>query len=320
MWVRRAPDRGDDAAPGLIRDLDADEARTRLTGASTARAIPDSPGADAEPERTLATGAGIARVVPDGCTDLLWRRGALEIAGPDTAHREVPLEPGELIVGVRLRPGAARPLLGAVPATAVTNAQPGLRELWGEAALRLSDAVSGQREPWRIAATLAEALMARCDAHAPDRVALAVAEALDRPRPPAVASLAWELGYSERHLRRRVKASTGYGPKTLEQILRFRRTLEAASRMAPASTGIASSESVGAAAIGSASAVVSGGAPAGAVDPGDVLASVASRTGSSAPDWNRIAAEQGYADQAHLSRQVRRWSGVSPRALAAQTD
>jgi AraC-like DNA-binding protein len=223
--------------------------------------------------RAPGTEATSARVVPDGCTDLLWRRGELEIAGPDTSHRDVPLVPGELIVGVRLRPGAARPLLGETPATAVADAQPGLRELWGEAALRLSDSLAEASEPWRIAATLAGALGDRMGAYEPDRVAVAVADALDRPRPPAIAGLAWELGYSERHLRRRVQAATGYGPKTLEQILRFRRAMEAA-------------------------------APKAAL---------------SAPDWSRIAAEQGYADQAHLSRQVRRWSGASPRALAAQT-
>jgi AraC-like DNA-binding protein len=224
--------------------------------------------------RAPDSGTTSARVVPDGCTDLLWRRGELEIAGPDTGHRDVPLAPGELIVGVRLRPGAARPLLGATPATAVADAQPGLSDLWGEAALRLADSLAGAREPWQIATGLLGALQDRMKTYEPDRVAVAVADALDRPRPPGIASLAWELGYSERHLRRRVRAAIGYGPKTLEQILRFRRTMEAA---APVQV------------------------------PGETEARV--------PDWSRIAAEQGYADQAHLSRQVRRWAGASPRTL-----
>lgn len=215
--------------------------------------------------RRASSAAALARVVPDGCTDLLWRRGRLEVAGPDTGHRDVPIDPGELIVGVRLRPGAARPLLGDLPATEVTDAQPVLRDLWGDAALQLSASIAAESDPWRIGAALTAALGDRCRANAPDEVAIAVADALDRPRPPAIGSLAWELGYSERHLRRRVQAATGYGPKTLEQILRFRRALAAAS---------------------------------------------------DAPDWSRIAAEQGYADQAHLSRQVRRWSGATPRSLA----
>lgn len=252
VWVRRAPDA--DAGAGLVHDAGAIAASERALAG-------DARGAG-------RSGMFDARVVPDGCTDLLWRRGALEVAGPDTCHRVVPLDPGELIVGVRLRPGAARPLLGAVPATAVTDAQPGLGELWGGAALRLSERLAGVREPWRIAAVLAGALGERMEVHGPDRVAVAVAAALDRPRPPGIAGLAWELGFSERQLRRRVRAAVGYGPKTLEQILRFRRVVAAAA-------------------------------------------------GVSGPDWGRIAAEQGFADQAHLSRQVRRWSGATPRAFAA---
>jgi AraC-like DNA-binding protein len=206
-------------------------------------------------------------VVPDGSLDLLWRNGNLEVAGPDTGHRRVPLEPGELICGVRLRPGAARPLLGEVPATAVRDAQPDLDVLWGEEARQLEDRAAAAADPWQAAGRLAEALTARLRVHRPDPVAVAVAKALDRPRPTGIAGLAWELGYSERQLRRRVLAAAGYGPKTLEQILRFRRSLAAAG------------------------------------------------TGA---DWSRIAAEQGYADQAHLSRQLRRWSGATPRELAAQ--
>jgi AraC-like DNA-binding protein len=208
-----------------------------------------------------------ARVVPDGSLDLLWRNGKLEVAGPDTGHRRVALEPGELICGVRLRPGAARPLLGEVPATAVRDAQPELDLLWGEEARRLEDRAAAAVDPWQAAGRLAEALTARLRVHRPDPVAVAVAKALDRPRPVGIGGLARELGYSERQLRRRVLAAAGYGPKTLEQILRFRRSL------------------------------------------------AASGTGA---DWSRIAAEQGYADQAHLNRQIRRWSGATPRELAAQ--
>ena len=44
-----------------------------------------------------------------------------------------------------------------------------------------------------------------------------------------VEALAGELGLSERQLRRRFHAAAGYGPKTLQRVLRFRRFL-AASR------------------------------------------------------------------------------------------
>ncbi|WP_026928846.1 helix-turn-helix domain-containing protein [Glycomyces tenuis] len=217
--------------------------------------------------RVPEEGAAESRVVPDGCVDLIWMRGRLEVAGPDSAHRRVRLEAGERIAGVRLRPGAAPLLLGETPAAAVLDAQPGLDRLWGDEARRLAGRLAAEPEPWRVAETLAGALSARLGRYGPDRVAVAVAEALDRPRLPSVAGMAWELGFSERQLRRRVVSAVGYGPKTLEQVLRFRRAMAASGPEV---------------------------------------------------DWARVAAEAGYADQAHLSRQVRRWSGATPRALAAQ--
>jgi AraC-like DNA-binding protein len=90
----------------------------------------------------------------------------------------------------------------------------------------------------------------------------AVVAALARGR--GVAQTAWEVGLSERQLRRRSLAVFGYGPKTLARVLRMRRAL-----------GLAR-----------------GGAP---------LAEVAARC--------------GYADQAHLAREVKDLAGVPITAL-----
>ena len=68
-----------------------------------------------------------------------------------------------------------------------------------------------------------------------------------------------EFGWSERTLRRRCRSAFGYGPKTLERILRFQSFLRLLS---------------------------SGRAP-----------------------LSVLAIEAGYADQAHLTREVRRLSG-----------
>jgi transcriptional regulator GlxA family with amidase domain len=58
----------------------------------------------------------------------------------------------------------------------------------------------------------------------PDR---AVQAAVTRLRNPSqrVDRLADELGFSERQLRRRFQAAVGYGPKTLQRVLRLRRFL-----------------------------------------------------------------------------------------------
>jgi AraC-like DNA-binding protein len=78
------------------------------------------------------------------------------------------------------------------------------------------------------------------------------------------------LGTTERQLLRRFNAAVGYGPKTLDRVLRFQRFLSRAPAVANGEEGLA-----------------------------------------------RIAAEVGYADQAHLSRECVRLSGLSPTRLVA---
>ena len=53
------------------------------------------------------------RVLPDGCADVVWIGEApAMVAGPATGPVVVPLSPGTVVIGVRLRPGAASALLG----------------------------------------------------------------------------------------------------------------------------------------------------------------------------------------------------------------
>jgi AraC-like DNA-binding protein len=54
-----------------------------------------------------------------------------------------------------------------------------------------------------------------------------VAEAARRLRTADVRTVARELSISDRQLRRRFHAAVGYGPKTLERVLRFRRFIDA---------------------------------------------------------------------------------------------
>ncbi|WP_406114484.1 hypothetical protein [Kitasatospora purpeofusca] len=114
---------------------------------------------------------------------------------------------------------------------------------------------------------------------APDRAVERAVAALGRPEGVRLPDLATELGLSERQLRRRVTDAVGYGPKTLHAVLRFRRALARARSGGGGGGG-------------------DGGGGAGAV-----------------PGLAAVAAQAGYADQAHLTREVRRWSGVSPTVL-----
>jgi AraC-like DNA-binding protein len=168
-------------------------------------------------EQATATGQE-QRVVPDGCVDLIWFGKRLSVAGPDTRARVVDLGPGSRLVGARLRPGAAGTVLG-VPVSE-------LRDLSVDAAEVLApNAVAALMDQLHVAsdphALLAQALELR-GVQGPDPVVREAISALGRPR-ARVGAVADELGVSARQLQRLVSDAVGYGPKTLQRVLRFRR-------------------------------------------------------------------------------------------------
>ncbi|SDM98276.1 AraC family transcriptional regulator [Allokutzneria albata] len=197
------------------------------------------------------------RVIPDGCVDLLWSDGRLSVVGPDTAWRDVDADVGSRAVGVRLRPGAARLLLGDVAPHELTNTTTDLALVWGRACAErlLEEASTGPA-----GAALERALSARLPRFGEvDPLVHALVTEFDA----GAASLAeLDLGITDRQLRRRVIAAVGYGPKALHRVLRLQRAL----RM-PAHGGLA-----------------------------------------------ELAVAAGFADQAHLSREVRSLTGRTPSA------
>lgn len=189
--------------------------------------------------RTVAEST-VQRVVPDGCTDLMWTpaTGALFVAGPDTTAQLASITPGTLY-GVRLPPGAFPSVFG-VPAHAVRDQRVPLTELVPSARL-----------------TTFSDMVAFCAARVTPDPVLAGTASLLRARD--VGAVAWEIGLSERQLRRRCLDAFGYPPKVLQRVLRF----DAAMRLAWAGRPFAA-----------------------------------------------VAFEAGYADQAHLAREVRALAGV----------
>ncbi|WP_243716530.1 helix-turn-helix transcriptional regulator [Actinomadura darangshiensis] len=161
----------------------------------------------------------VQRVVPDGCVDLIWSGGRILVAGPDTGPRPSLLRPGEEFAAVRFGPGAAPPVLG-VPADALRDGRLPLRDLWGDDADRLAEAVAdaGDRRGALVAAV-------RDRIRPPDPLAEAVVTGLARG---SVRDVADGLGLGDRQLRRRSLAMFGYGPKTLQRVLRFQRALRLA--------------------------------------------------------------------------------------------
>ena len=104
---------------------------------------------------------------------------------------------------------------------------------------------------------------------APDPAVTRAARLLRDPQARAE-NVAADVGLSMRQLRRRCHSAVGYGPKTLQRVLRFRRFVSRIDAWP------------------------------------DVL------------DLAAIAAEAGYADQAHLTRECGKLSGLTPAALARQ--
>jgi AraC-like DNA-binding protein len=219
-------------------------------------------------ERAPAT----THVLPDACIDILWFGGRLTVAGPDTGSRLVSMPPGTSIAAVRFRPGAAPALLG-VPATAILDQTVPLADLWGRAAAdrlteRLASAGDGAA---RVAALQAELRQRLPRAAAVDPLTGGVVAELDAAAGGrSVAGLAGTIGLSERQLHRRCRAAFGYGPKTLDRVLRLQRFLALGRSPDRRPGGLAG-----------------------------------------------LAADAGYADQAHLAHECRRLAAATPAALLA---
>ena len=135
-------------------------------------------------------------------------------------HRPGAGDPGAdaVFVGARFRPGAGGAALG-LPLSELRDLRVDLADLDRALAERLP----ADLEPREALRRIAEIAVAAPPADA------AIAEAARRLQQPQarVESLAGDLGLSERQLRRRCHAAAGYGPKTLQRVLRFRRFLAA---------------------------------------------------------------------------------------------
>jgi AraC-like DNA-binding protein len=167
-------------------------------------------------------------VVPDGCIDLEWIDGALRIAGPDRAPKIERLAAGATVVGFRFRPAAAAAWLG-LPASETVDRRIPLEAFWGADARRVAAQASEAHDIGARVRAIEIALTRRAPSirARPSDVRVAF-ELLATGAPPKalIPWLAGELALSERTLRRRFDAAFGYGPKTLDRILRFQRFLK----------------------------------------------------------------------------------------------
>lgn len=174
------------------------------------------------------------RVVPNGCAELSCQLGGgrVVVVGPRRIPRVGFLAPDTTIVGLRFGPGAASGILG-VPATELVGVEIDLAEIWGVAAEELVARLDEAHSPAQASYLLERAVAERARGARP--VDPLVAQATMHLRvhlSEPVQALSSVLYVSPRHLRRRLVASLGYGPKTLQRVLRFQAALALAGTSA----------------------------------------------------------------------------------------
>ncbi len=212
---------------------------------------------------------GPVAVVPDGCSDLIWAGSRLMVIGPDRTAAFPALPAGETVLGLRFRPGAALRWLDVPLSDLVGQAVPlgDLRQdvrtieerlaqetcpIARQAVLRIwaENEASAAADPQSDMGTLFDSLLF-------DPLAGASPERSARKT------------FGERTLRRHSRDHFGYGPKTLERILRLQGLLQLMRQ--PAS--------------------------------GDLAI---------------VALQAGYADQAHMTRDVKELTTLTPGEIRRQ--
>ena len=158
------------------------------------------------------------RVLPDGCTDIIWRPGTGGlVAGPDTGPAIASTVDDEFVLGVRLRPGAGGAAYG-LPLSEIRDVRAPLADL----GLDPADDLHGGLDPETALARLTALATRLALLRPPDLAVQAATLRLSDPR-QRVDRLADDLGFSDRQLRRRFHHAVGYGPKTLQRVLRLQR-------------------------------------------------------------------------------------------------
>ena len=175
-------------------------------------------------------------VSADGAIDLQWVDHTFRVAGPDSEAKIETFPAGTLVVGFRFRPAAASAWLG-VAASEITNLRPDLESLWGARARRAADEVVVDAASEENLDGLIRNLAVVVSRVAPDfeygdpamRLAYELVASGASPGARLVPRLGSAVGVSERTLRRRFDEPFGYGPRTLDRVLRYQRFLRLAA-------------------------------------------------------------------------------------------
>ncbi|WP_439381863.1 helix-turn-helix domain-containing protein [Amycolatopsis lexingtonensis] len=245
--------------------------------------------------------AGPKRIVPDGCLDLVVGDGEVFIAGPDTAAWSSVTSPGAELHGLRFVPGRASAVLG-VAADELRDSRVPLGELWGrEGELLAERLLTGEVTPAAaVASRLPEVPPADpAVAELVARLEAGVARVAD-----AVALLGKRVGTG---------AATFTQPADRGQAPAVPARQETNPEAAATSPDLAAgSSSIGERRLRRRFVQAVGYGPATYLRVSRFQRAIA--LAPHAPNLAALAASAGYSDQAHLSRECRALTGLTPRA------
>jgi AraC-like DNA-binding protein len=177
-------------------------------------------------------GAQPTPVVPDGCADIITcDDGAPVVVGPDTRTRWPALAEGAVITGLRLRPGALRAVLGC-PAVPLVDTSVQLHDV-AAAARPLHADLHGADTLHARLALLEQWVRERLHGAARDLAVIHACRTLAAQPGTDLAEVAFALSWSVRTLHREFVAACGYGPKTMQRILRVQHVMRSAHRARP---------------------------------------------------------------------------------------
>jgi AraC-like DNA-binding protein len=221
----------------------------------------------------IGTEPYLQRDLPTGGVELHCPIGSIpRLVGPLTHTCVEILAPADDRDRRSLSSGAAAAVLG-LPASELVDLTLDLSEVWGPAAVVLSELLLATSSPEAALGVVQDQLVRRrAGGTQPDPLVSELVRQLMQRQVGEVSLLGSRLAISQSQLRRRCLAAVGMGPKALQRTLRFQGFL----------------------------ALVQSGALVGPGAGGDLAA---------------LAAEAGYADQAHLSRECLRLAGLPPRAF-----
>lgn len=162
-------------------------------------------------------------IPPDGAANLVLVRAAdgafyASLMGPTIASEIVPVMQGWRYCGLRLRPDAARRVIGEQPAIGMRQPLPrggALEPIWRD----LEACLTNGTDWGGTVSALAGA------AGGDETIAAAVDWLVASGGTVPIPALARAAGLSERHFRRRFQAATGLAPKTYADVQRVRRAL-----------------------------------------------------------------------------------------------